>query len=224
MMASNISISTRPNLKISREYRNASARSWTRSLLSVTWVAIALPRLGYSADKRPQYLTNSVNRRLLRLLSKVLELPDNYLWDNIQSHGGPVGDGYFRHALFYPLEGQHKVAKKGVRMFGHTDYGTTTMLFSVPITALQIWKDEKWKFVPYKPGALVINLGENLEVISGGHFKATLHKVSEPPIDQQHEQRLSLVLFNGSKGDMRLKPITGKQAVSVKEEVMLTGI
>ena len=45
----------------------------------------------------------------------------------------------------------------------HTDHGTTTFLFSVPITALQIWKDEKWKFVPYKPGALVINLGETLE-------------------------------------------------------------
>lgn len=47
-------------------------------------------------------------------------------------------------------------------------------------------------------------------VISGGHFKATLHKVSEPPTDQQHEQRLSLVFFNGSKGNMRLKPMTGE--------------
>ncbi len=61
---------------------------------------------------------NSVNRRLLRLLSMVLELPDDYLWDNVQSHGGVVGDGYFRHALYYPLEGQHKEARKGVRMYG----------------------------------------------------------------------------------------------------------
>lgn len=91
----------------------------------------------------------------------------------------------------------------------HTDHGTTTFLFSVPITALQIWKDEEWKFVPYKPGALVINLGEVLEVISGGHLKATLHKVAEPPVDQAHEKRLSLVLFNASKGSMRLSPIVG---------------
>ena len=46
-------------------------------------------------------------------------------------------------------------------------------------------------------------------VLSGGHLKATLHKVSEPPEDQRHEQRLSLVLFNASKGNMRLKPIIG---------------
>ncbi|KAG0647219.1 Gibberellin C-20 oxidase 3 [Hyphodiscus hymeniophilus] len=143
------------------------------------------------------YLMNSVNRRLLRLLSMVLELPDDYLWENVQSHNGLVGDGYFRHALFYPLEGENKVARK------------------VPITALQIWSDNRWKYVKYDPGALVINLGETLE---GGHFKATLHKVlfgsltfqvAEPPLDQQHEQRLSLVFFNGSTGEMRLRPFTG---------------
>lgn len=34
--------------------------------------------------------------------------------------------------------------------------------------------------------------------------------VAEPPADQENEQRLSLVFFNGSKGDMRLKPAMGK--------------
>jgi len=76
-----------------------------------------------------------VNGRLLKLLSRVLELPDDYLFDNVQSHDWPVGDGYFRHALFYPLLGEDKERRKGVRMYGHTDYGTTTFLFSVPVTA-----------------------------------------------------------------------------------------
>lgn len=51
----------------------------------------------------------------------MLELPDEYLWDKVQSRDGdqPVGDGYFRHALFYPLEGEHKRAMKGVRMYGY---------------------------------------------------------------------------------------------------------
>ncbi|GAD94114.1 hypothetical protein PVAR5_2735 [Paecilomyces variotii No. 5] len=152
------------------------------------------------------YMEKSVTRRLLRLLSLVLELPSDWLWDNIQSHGGVVGEGYFRHALFHPLR-DHRQSTQGVRMYGHADYGTTTLLFSVPITALQILgNDDKWRYVKYKPGALVINLGQSLEIVSGGHFKATLHRVAEPPEDQRHEQRLSLVLFNGSKGDMRLQP------------------
>ncbi|OWP04495.1 hypothetical protein B2J93_1354 [Marssonina coronariae] len=170
------------------------------------------------------YLVNSVNRRLLRLLSMVLELPEDYLWDNVQSHDGLVGDGYFRHALYYPLEEEVRASRKGVRMYGHTDYGTTTLLFSVPVTALQIWKNDTWRYVKYKPGALVINLGENLEVISGGHFKATLHKVADPPEDQRHEQRLSLVLFNGSKGDMRLKPVTESPLIQREGFVLSQGV
>lgn len=67
-------------------------------------------------------------------------------------------------------------------MHGHTDFGLTTLLFSVPVSCLQIWgKDEQWYYVPYNPGSLVINIGETLEIVSGGHFKATRHRVYRPP-------------------------------------------
>ena len=91
--------------------------------------------------------------------------------------------------------------------YGHTDYGTTTLLFSVPVTALHIWsRNNKWQPVKYNPGALVINMGEALEIVSGGHFKATRHKVTNTPQDQEHMERLSIVQFNASAGDMRLAP------------------
>ncbi|RDW65904.1 uncharacterized protein DSM5745_09643 [Aspergillus mulundensis] len=153
------------------------------------------------------YLTQSVNRRLLTLFSRVLELPDSYLWDNVQSHGSPTGEGYFRHALFRPVQRETQEASKGLRMHGHTDFGLTTLLFSVPISCLQIWgRDEKWYYVPYRPGALVINIGDTLEIVSGGHFKATRHRVYRPPADQLSSERLSLVLFNSSVGELRMQP------------------
>lgn len=157
------------------------------------------------------YLTKSVNRRLLTLFSRVLELPDDYLWENVQSHGSPTGEGYFRHALFRPVQKSTEEASKGLRMHGHTDFGLTTLLFSVPISCLQIWgRDEQWYYVPYKPGALVINIGDTLEIVSGGHFKATRHRVFKPPVDQVQQERLSLVLFNSSVGDMLMGPAYGK--------------
>lgn len=177
------------------------------------------------------YLTKSVNRRLLTLFSRVLELPDDYLWENVQSHGSPTGEGYFRHALFRPLKKQTAEASKGLRMHGHIDFGLTTLLFSVPISCLQIWgRDEKqvapsfacldlvadtvaclrWYYVSYRPGALVINIGDTLEIVSGGHFKATRHRVFKPPVDQLSQQRLSLVLFNSSVGDLRMSPVLCK--------------
>ncbi|PWN52095.1 putative gibberellin 3-beta hydroxylase [Violaceomyces palustris] len=160
------------------------------------------------------YLTGSVNRRLLTLFSRVLELDDDYLWDNVQSHGSPTGEGYFRHALFRPVAKSTEEASKGLRMHGHTDFGLTTLLFSVPISCLQIWgRDEEWHYVPYRPGALVINIGETLEIVSGGHFKATRHRVFRPPQDQLHQERLSLVLFNSSVGDLRMTPATASPLI-----------
>jgi len=148
-----------------------------------------------------------VNRRLLTLFSRVLELPDDYLWNNVQSHGSPTGEGYFRHALFRPVGKTTSEKSKGLRMHGHTDFGLTTLLFSVPISCLQIWgRDEQWHYVPYRPGALVVNIGETLEIVSGGHFKATRHRVYRPPDDQLEQERLSLVLFNSSVGDLRMTP------------------
>ena len=92
-------------------------------------------------------------------------------------------------------------------MHGHTDYGTTTFLFSVPVTALHIWsRVQRWQPVKYQPGALVVNLGEALEILSGGHFKATRHKVTDTPADQEHLPRLSIVQFNAPRGDLRLAP------------------
>jgi hypothetical protein len=162
------------------------------------------------------YLIQSVNRRLLTLFSRDLELPDNYLWDNVQSHGGPTGEDYFRHALFRPVQKQTEEASKGLRMHGHTDFGLTPLLFSVPISCLQIWgRDEQWYYVPYKPGALVINIGDTLEIVSGGHFKATRHRVFKPPVDQLNEERLSLVLLNSSVGDLRMAPAYGECACTL---------
>jgi hypothetical protein len=167
------------------------------------------------------YLTKSVNRRLLTLFSRVLELPDDYLWENVQSHGSPTGEGYFRHALFRPVQKQTAESSKGLRMHGHTDFGLTTLLFSVPISCLQIWgRDEEWHYVPYKPGALVVNIGDTLEIVSGGHFKATRHRVYKPPADQLHEERLSLVLFNSSVGDLRMAPAKGMHPLFTIPEPM----
>ncbi|KAL5363297.1 Clavaminate synthase-like protein [Aspergillus floccosus] len=185
------------------EQFNWYKREWDR----IDLVPMCLHPLMDEIEAFCNYLTKSVNRRLLTLFLRVLELPDDYLWNNVQSHGSPTGEGYFRHALFRPVQKQTEEASKGLRMHDHTDFGLTTLLFSVPISCLQIWgRDEQWHYVPYKPGALVINIGDTLEIVSGGHFKATRHRVFKPPADQLHEERLSLVLFNSSIGNLRMAP------------------
>ncbi|WVQ78698.1 hypothetical protein IAT38_000785 [Cryptococcus sp. DSM 104549] len=167
-----------------------------------------------------EFASNSINRRLMTLLSKVLELPDDYLYEHVQSKGDVLGEGYLRHALYHAQPPEDGVGN-GVRLYGHTDYGTTTMLWSVPVSALMILsRDNVWRYVKYNPGALLINLGEVLEVISAGHFKATLHRVVEPPADQLREDRLSLILFQAVKGDLTLKPFEESPLIQRKGPVL----
>jgi isopenicillin N synthase-like dioxygenase len=58
-----------------------------------------------------------------------------------------------------------------------TDFGTITVLYSQPVAALQILtKEGQWKWVQHIENALVINAGDALEFLSGGFYKATIHR------------------------------------------------
>ena len=70
-----------------------------------------------------QYLFSSVNRRILTLLSRVLELDDDYIWNNVQSKPGPSGEGYYRCSLYHPMPEKAAAGGKTHRMLGHNDFG-----------------------------------------------------------------------------------------------------
>ncbi|WWC94644.1 hypothetical protein V866_001491 [Kwoniella sp. B9012] len=154
------------------------------------------------------YLHDVINKKLLALLSRMLELPESYLWDHVQSHNGPIGEGYFRQMMFHPPPAEHR-KKSDVQMHGHQDYGITTLLLSQPIAALQVLSaDGQWRFVKYKPGGMIVNLGEVLEFISGGHLPATRHRVTQCPEDQADKYRLTIGLFTAANNGLSLAPLT----------------
>ena len=114
----------------------ARARAARRLPLEQRPVARLADRRGYVSLVQPFFLIASATRLTLSTRSSSFK-------------------GYFRHALFRPVGKTTAERSKGVRMHGHTDFGLTTLLFSVPISCLQIWgHDEAWHYVPYKAGAL----------------------------------------------------------------------
>ena len=52
-------------------------------------------------------------------------------------------------------------------------------------------------------------------MVSGGHFRATRHRVHYPPPSQDTYERLSIVSFNGSAGDLRMEPAWGEPTVAL---------
>ena len=45
-----------------------------------------------------------------------------------------------------------------------------------------------------------------MEMLSGGYYKATIHRVFQPPADQRGYMRLTLLYFGYANDDVRLVP------------------
>ncbi|KDR76935.1 hypothetical protein GALMADRAFT_246074 [Galerina marginata CBS 339.88] len=161
-----------------------------------------LPEIEYFA----RYNHEQVLHPILRLLAMGMELPKETF---VNMHGySNVGETYVRFMKYYPRSKEEETKTKNVWLKGHTDFGTITILYSQPISALQILtKDGSWKWVKHIENALVINAGDALEFLSGGFYRATIHRVVQPPADQQTYTRLGVFYFCMTDDDVKLAPL-----------------
>ncbi|XP_020221811.1 1-aminocyclopropane-1-carboxylate oxidase [Cajanus cajan] len=90
---------------------------------------------------------------------------------------------------------------KGLR--AHTDAGGIILLFQDDkVSGLQLLKDDQWIDVPPMRHSIVINLGDQLEVITNGKYKSVLHRV----IAQTDGTRMSLASFYNPGDDAVISP------------------
>lgn len=93
-------------------------------------------------------------------------------------------------------------------LVGHTDWGTFTLLSSQPVSALQILdRNGDWKWVQYTPNYLVVNVGEALELMTGGRFRATIHRDIKPPVDQEKQKRVDVIYFSRPNDEQLMQPL-----------------
>ncbi|KAH9934537.1 Clavaminate synthase-like protein [Epithele typhae] len=149
---------------------------------------------------------------VLRLLALGMELPEDTF---VKIHGFDApGETYVRFMKYYPRSAADDAATANVYLKGHTDFGTLTVLWSQPVSALQIQTpDGRWKWVRHVPGALVVNAGDALEFLSGGFYRATIHRVVRPPADQADRVRVGAFYFAMCDDGVRLEPVRGSAAL-----------
>ncbi|KAE8689684.1 1-aminocyclopropane-1-carboxylate oxidase 3 [Hibiscus syriacus] len=90
---------------------------------------------------------------------------------------------------------------KGLR--AHTDAGGIILLFQdAKVSGLQLLKDDNWIDVPPMKHSIVINLGDQLEVITNGKYKSVMHRV----IAQTDGSRMSIASFYNPGDDAVIYP------------------
>jgi isopenicillin N synthase-like dioxygenase len=73
----------------------------------------------------------------------------------------------------------------------HTDYGLLTLLAQDDVGGLEVKSRSGWVAAPPIPGALVCNIGDMLERLTGGRFVSTPHRV----VNRAARERLSFPFF-----------------------------
>ncbi|SPO30441.1 uncharacterized protein UTRI_06371 [Ustilago trichophora] len=152
-------------------------------------------------------------RKILSVLSLVLKLPVDYLW-NLSKEPEKKGLDLLRYAMYHTPDQSDDEKLGGVRLQGHTDFNSVSILWSQPITSLEVlMPDNQWRLVKHRDNALVINLGDAMHFISGGYLKQTIHRVVAPPQDQAHYTRLGIFYFALFNDDVSLEPLEEQSQV-----------
>ena len=88
----------------------------------------------------------------------------------------------------------------------HADYGFVTLLLQDDVGGLEVLPPGTSRWLPVEPlpGALVVNLGEMLEVATEGYLAATIHRVQAPP---PGVDRYSVPFFWSPRLDAVIQPV-----------------
>ncbi|KAK9776848.1 putative Fe2OG dioxygenase domain-containing protein [Seiridium cardinale] len=126
-----------------------------------------------------------------------LELPEQDLRDSHKPGSSKT--------VYYRYEATRKA--QGLFMPVHVDRGTFSILFSQPVCALQVLhKSGVFKRVQHQSYTLIVNVGQCLELLTGGLFKSTIYHVVTPPQDQKHCLRMGAFYFWRPNDDYILEP------------------
>ncbi|XP_028771255.1 1-aminocyclopropane-1-carboxylate oxidase 3-like [Neltuma alba] len=146
---------------------------------------------------------------LLDLLCENLGLEKGYLKKAFHGSRGP---NFGTKVANYPACPNPKLVK-GLR--AHTDAGGIILLFQDDkVCGLQLLKDGQWIDVPPMRHSIVVNLGDQLEVITNGKYKSVEHRV----ITQTNGTRMSVASFYNPGSDAFIHP--APQLIEGKEEEM----
>lgn len=135
--------------------------------------------------------------RLLDLLCENLGLEKGYLKNAFKGSRGPT---FGTKVSNYPPCPRPELFK-GLR--AHTDAGGIILLFQDDkVSGLQLLKDGQWVDVPPMRHSIVVNIGDQLEVITNGKYKSVMHRV----VAQTDGARMSLASFYNPGRDAVIYP------------------
>ncbi|CAN6829375.1 unnamed protein product [Brassica oleracea] len=142
---------------------------------------------------------------LMTILSKNLGLQEDRLQN---AFGGKDEAGGCLRVNYYPKCPQPELT---LGLSPHSDPGGLTILLpDEHVAGLHVrGSDDAWITVEPAPHALIVNIGDQIQMLSNSVYKSIEHRVIVSPA----EERLSLAFFYNPKGNVPIEPL--KELVTV---------
>ncbi|KAL0315522.1 UNVERIFIED_CONTAM: Codeine O-demethylase [Sesamum radiatum] len=146
----------------------------------------------YDYTARPR----QVEEQLLKSMAKSLSLPE----DTFMKQFGERSTMAARFNYYPPCARVDVV----VGLKPHTDASMLTILLQdEQVEGLQLLKDSQWFCVPTMPYALLVMVGDQLEIISNGIFKSRVHRA----LTNSTRERNTLAMFYGPDPEQEIGPV-----------------
>ncbi len=171
------------------------------------WPDAALPELRTVCMAWADLMAR-VGAELLEAIAVSLELPADHF--NAAFEGSPAWMAKLIHYVGGVVEA---AGAQGVG--AHADYGFITLLLQDQVGGLQVLPpgSDAWIGVDPVPGALVVNLGEMLEVATQGYLAATVHRVEAPA---PGVNRYTIPFFWSPRLDAVIEPVSLPPALAAQ--------
>ncbi|KAJ6837718.1 putative 2-oxoglutarate-dependent dioxygenase ANS [Iris pallida] len=136
--------------------------------------------------------------RVIKVLSMGLGLDEECL---LSAFGGDDSGACMR-VNFYPKCPQPSLT---LGLSSHSDPGGITVLLPDDrVKGLQVRYQDAWITVEPLPDAFIINIGDQVQILSNATYKSVEHRV----MVNSHMERLSIAFFYNPKSDLPLAPVS----------------
>ncbi|XP_047332624.1 jasmonate-induced oxygenase 1-like [Impatiens glandulifera] len=150
--------------------------------------------------------------RIMKGLSLILGLQENYL----QNAFGGKDCGACMRANYYPKCPQPDLT---LGLSSHSDPGGLTLLLPDDnVVGLQVRRNDLWITIDPVLDAIIVNLGDQIQVMSNGIFKSVEHRV----IVNSERERVSIACFYNPRGEIYVEP--AKELLSEDRPALYPGM
>ena len=119
------------------------------------------------------------------------------------------GNSVLRYLHYPPVKA---AAEGAIRAAAHEDINAITLLLGAEEAGLELLtRSGEWLAIAPTSGALVVNVGDMLERLTGGALRSTTHRVVNPSGQGARRSRYSMPFFLHFRPDYLIEPMAGDE-------------